>query len=61
MDELIPKREWLKTHLKNFATLIKQGKDPSIIIEYDDAEIEIRLNRVDGIYKRETIEVKESV
>lgn len=52
-----PAKNWIADHLENFQTLIDAGDDPSCIITYKGVEVEIRLNKLPGVFERETIKV----
>ncbi|MCU7934161.1 MAG: hypothetical protein KZQ99_04680 [Candidatus Thiodiazotropha sp. (ex Dulcina madagascariensis)] len=48
-------KNWLADHLQNFGALLDSGNDPSCIITYQGVEVEIRLNKLPGVFERETI------
>lgn len=50
-------KNWLADHISNFGNLLKEGDDPSCIIEYQGVEIEIRLNKLEGVFDREILDV----
>lgn len=53
-----PAKAWLADHLQNFGTLLDSGDDPSCIITYQGVEVEIRLNKLPGVFERETIKIE---
>lgn len=53
-----PAKAWLADHLQNFGALLDAGDDPSCIITYQGVEVEVRLNKLPGVFERETIEVE---
>lgn len=55
-----PAKNWLADHLQNFVTLLDAGDDPSCIITYQGVEIEIRLNKLPGVFERETFPVSDA-
>jgi len=50
-----PAKYWLADHLNNFGVLLEKGEDPSCLITYGGVEIEIRLNKVPGVFERKEI------
>ncbi|MCU7842098.1 MAG: hypothetical protein KZQ94_22345 [Candidatus Thiodiazotropha sp. (ex Troendleina suluensis)] len=52
-----PAKNWLADHLQNFGTLLDAGEDPSCVITYQGVEVEIRLNKLPGVFERQAIEV----
>ncbi len=55
-----PARNWLADNLRNFGTLLENDEDPSCTFELHGAEVEIRLNKLPGVFERETIEAEGS-
>ncbi len=55
-----PVKDWLADHLNNFGTLLDSGDDPSCIITYEGVEVEIRLNKLPGVFEREVIGISET-
>lgn len=47
-----PAKDWLADHLQNFGGQLKDGDDPSCIIEFQGVEIEVRLNKIPGHFER---------
>ena len=52
-----PAKNWLADHLQNFGTLLDSGDDPSCVITYQGVEIEIRLNKLPGVFERKALPV----
>jgi hypothetical protein len=55
-----PAKNWLADHLKNFGTLLDSGDDPSYIMTYEGVEVEIRLNKLPGVFERKVIGISET-
>jgi hypothetical protein len=46
--------------LKNFGTLLDSGDEPSCIMTYEGVEVEIRFNKLLGIFERKVIGISET-
>lgn len=56
-----PAKHWLADVINNFGAQLKNGENPSIELKlFDDVVIEIRLNKLPGIFDRETVEIIDS-
>ncbi|SIQ30136.1 hypothetical protein [Marinobacterium stanieri] len=47
-----PAKDWVADHIENFGVLLNKGDDPSCLIRVQGCEIEIRLNKVPGLFER---------
>jgi hypothetical protein len=50
-----PAKNWLADNLQNFGSLLDAGEDPSCTFTLNGVEIEIRLNKLPGVFDRNTI------
>lgn len=52
-----PARCWIADVIQNFGILIDQGAEPSMTLEVNSIEIELRLKTVPGLYKEVTLQL----
>lgn len=53
-----PAANWIVDHLENFGVLLDKGDDPSCIVEIQGVEVEIRLNKLPGVFERQAVNLE---